>query len=70
MEPLFIHTLKNIIREEVAKNNSVKIDGLGEFYKTHIKQTQKKYDDGQILILPPKDTIEFKPENDLENDNQ
>lgn len=70
MKPLFIHKLKDIIREEVTKNNSVKIDGLGEFYKAHKTQVQRKYNDGRIEVLPPKDIIEFKPEKKLRNDDQ
>lgn len=70
MEPQFIKKLKDVIREQVAMNNRVKINGLGEFHKIHQKQTQKKYEDGRIMILPPKDFIEFKPEIRPQNDDQ
>lgn len=69
MEPLFIKKFKEVIREQVAMNNRVRIDGFGEFQKVHKTQTQKKLENGQIVIEPPKDLIEFKPEINQLNDN-
>lgn len=70
MEPLFIKKLKDVIREQVANNNRVMIDGIGEFYKVHHKQTHKKYDDGRVVLLPPRDMIKFEPELKQQNDDQ
>lgn len=70
MKPLFINTLIDVIREQMAANNSVQIEGLGEFRKVHQKQSQKKSEDGRVVIMPPKDTIEFKPELKQQNDDQ
>ncbi len=70
MKPLFIKKLKDIVREEISRDNRVELDGVGEFRKVHHKQTQKKNDDGSIVILPPRDSIEFKPEIRPQNDDQ
>lgn len=69
MKPLFIKKLKDVIREQVANDNRIQIDGVGEFYKVHHNQTQKKHDDGSIVILPPHDTIEFKSQIKLQHDD-
>lgn len=69
MEPLFIKKFKEVIREQVALNNRVRIEGFGEFLKIHKTQNQKKLQNGQIVIEPPKDLIEFKPEINQPNDN-
>ncbi|REL38753.1 hypothetical protein DYD21_02035 [Rhodohalobacter sp. SW132] len=69
MEPLFIKKLKDVIREQVAIDNSVQIDGIGKFYKVHHNQTQKKAEDGSVVIMPPKDSIEFKSQINLPHDD-
>lgn len=70
MKPLFIKKLKDVIREQVANNNRVLLDGVGEFHKVHQKQKQKKDENGRVVILPPRDTIEFKPEITQQHDDQ
>lgn len=70
MEPLFIKKLKEVIREQVANNNRVMLDGIGEFHKVHQKQSQKKYDDGRVVLLPPRDIIKFEPDIKQQNDDQ
>lgn len=70
MEPNFIIKFKEVIREQVAENNLVQLDGVGEFRKVHQKQQEKKYEDGRVVLLPPKDTIEFKPDINQQNDGQ
>jgi len=70
MEPLFIKKLKDVIREQVSNNNPVLIDGIGQFYKVHQKQTQKKYDDGRVVLLPPRDIIKFESELKQQNEDQ
>jgi len=70
MEPNFILKFQEVIREQMAENNIVRLDGIGEFRKVHQKQREKKYDDGRIVLLPPKDIIEFKPDINQQNDGQ
>jgi len=69
MEPLFIKKLKDVIREQVAIDNSVQIDGIGKFYKVHHKQVEQKTEDGSVVIMPPRDSIEFKPQIKLQHDD-
>lgn len=70
MEPKFIKKFKEVIREQIAQNNRIHIDGFGEFQKVHISQSQKKLQDGQIVIEPPRDIIDFKPEITQQNDDR
>lgn len=67
---MFIKKLKDVIREQVADNNRVLLDGVGEFHKVHQKQSRKKYDDGRVVLLPPRDIITFEPDIKQQNDDQ
>lgn len=69
MEPRFIKNFIKVVKEQVAKDNRIQIDGFGQFLKVHQTQTQKKLDDGRVVLMPPKDKIEFKPEIPQTNDN-
>lgn len=40
--------------------NTVHLDGLGQFEVVHKKQTQKKYENGRVAMMPPADVVEFK----------
>lgn len=62
MEPQFIKSFIQVMKEQIALDNRVEIDGIGRFQKVHQVQTQKKLDDGSVVLTPPKDTIEFKPD--------
>ncbi|MDR9416547.1 MAG: HU family DNA-binding protein [Gracilimonas sp.] len=59
----FIETLGIVIRDQIIMKNSVEIEGLGTFKSVHHNQKQEKRADGTNIMLPPKDTIEFTPEN-------
>lgn len=69
MEPEFIKTFTQVIKEQLVKDNRISILELGQFRKVHHTQTQKKMDDGRVVMMPPRDTIEFKPEILQQNDN-
>jgi nucleoid DNA-binding protein len=69
MEPKFIKSFIQVVKEQIAADNRVHIDGIGQFQKVHRPQTQKKLDDGSLVLMPPKDTIEFKPDLPQTNDN-
>lgn len=70
MEPLFLNNFIQVIKEQVARDNRVQIEGLGQFFKVHEIQAQKKSEDGRVVLIPPKDRIEFKPEISQQNDDQ
>ena len=63
MEEQFLKAFTDIIREQVARKNKVQIEGIGSFRLEHKKQFQKQYDNGRVVMMPPKDLIRFTPEN-------
>lgn len=63
MNSTFIKAFKEVLREEIIKENTVALDGLGRFEVVHEKQHQEKLDNGQVLMIPPKDVVVFTPEN-------
>lgn len=70
MEPKFVKTFIQVMKEQLAQDNLIHLEGLGKFQKTHQTHSQKKLDDGRVMLMPPKDIIEFKPEISPVNDNQ
>ncbi|MEX1063223.1 MAG: HU family DNA-binding protein [Balneolaceae bacterium] len=62
MDNKVIKALRDIVREELIKRNSVEVEGLGRFEMTHRKQHQKKMEDGQVLMMPPRNLVTFSPE--------
>jgi nucleoid DNA-binding protein len=63
MDKEFLKAFSEVIREEVAQKNDVQLEGVGRFEFEHQKQFQKQYDNGRVVMMPPKDTITFVPEN-------
>lgn len=63
MDNEFLKAFSEVVREEVAQKNEVKVDGIGSFQFKHRKQFQKQYDNGRVVMMPPKDMISFSPEN-------
>lgn len=63
MDKKLVRALKEVIREEIIKKNTVEIEGLGRFEVIHQKQHQKKLADGQVLMMPPRDNVIFTPED-------
>lgn len=59
----FLKTLVIIIRDQIIMKNSVEIKGLGTFKAVHHNQKQEKNAEGNNVMHPPKDTIEFVAEN-------
>lgn len=62
--------LAELIREEITKKNEVTIDGLGVFKPEHQKQYQKQFEDGRVVMMPPKDKIIFIPDKKMVNDSE
>ena len=63
MEKKFLKAFADVVREEVNRKNKVKINGLGTFKLEHQKQFQKQYENGRVVMMPPKDRIRFISEN-------
>lgn len=63
MDKSFLRAFSEVVREEVSRKNEVQLKGVGRFEFKHKKQFQKQYDSGRVVMMPPKDTITFVPEN-------
>ncbi|MEL7833301.1 HU family DNA-binding protein [Fodinibius sp. Rm-B-1B1-1] len=63
MDKEFLQAFSEIVREEVSRKNDVYLEGIGRFAFEHQKQFQKQFDSGRVVMMPPKDTITFIPEN-------
>jgi nucleoid DNA-binding protein len=63
MDKQFLKAFSEVVREEVARKNEIELEGIGRFQFEHQKQFQKQYDNGRVVMMPPKDTITFVPEN-------
>lgn len=70
MDQQVLGALKEIIREEITKNNEIVFDGLGVFKPSHQKQYQKQFDDGRVVMMPPKDKITFVADKKFVNDSE
>jgi len=69
MEPQFIKSFIQIIKEQIAADNTVNVNGLGQFQKVHQSQSHKRMDDGSVVLVPPKNKIEFKSDISRLNDD-
>ena len=69
MDTVFIKAFKEILREQLVEKNSVEIDGLGSFEVIHYEQHQKRYSNGKVVMMPPKDILEFKSNIKVSNDD-
>lgn len=63
MDEEFLKAFAEVVREQVVHKNQVEIEGIGSFQIEHQKQFQKQYDNGRVVMMPPKDAILFTPEN-------
>lgn len=59
----FLKSLKSVIRDQLINKNTIKITGVGTFKLRHRAQYQQQREDGRVVMQPPKDYIEFTPEN-------
>lgn len=62
-EKEFIEIFREVLRDELVKHKAVQIDGLGTFRVKHQNQRQKHNNDGQVVLIPPKDIVQFTSEN-------
>lgn len=66
MDKEFLEAFGKVIREEISRKNEVIVEGIGSFQIEHCKQYQKQYDNGRVVMMPPKDVISFSPETKKE----
>ena len=57
----FLQAFGITIRDQIIMKNSIEVEGLGVFSAEHTSQKQEKRADGKTIMLPPKDSILFKP---------
>lgn len=63
MDQEVVEALAEVFREEIVKKKSIEIEGLGAFRHEHIRQHQQQFDNGKVVMMPPRDQIKFIPEN-------
>jgi len=68
MDETFIKAFAQVVREQISQKSEVKLKGLGLFKPLHRKQFQQQYDNGRVVMIPPKDTIKFIPESSSQYD--
>ncbi len=59
----FLQAFGIVIRDQIIMKNSVEISELGIFKPVHHSQHQEKRADGKTVMMPPRDAIEFTPED-------
>jgi len=69
MEETFLQAFSEIVRERIARKQDIEIEGLGRFQFDHRKQFQQQYENGKVVMMPPKDTINFIPDEKLNHEN-
>ncbi len=62
MDKEFLKAFTDIIRDQVVRKNEVEIKGLGTFRQQHIRQFQQQRTNGQVVMMPPKDVVQFIPD--------
>lgn len=62
MKKEFVQALREVIREEAVQNRPVVIEGLGRFETVHEEQVQKKMKNGDVVMMPPNETLRLIPE--------
>lgn len=62
MNEAFLQAFSEIVRERISNKREVRAAGIGVFKSRHRNQYQQKYQDGRVVMMPPKDTIEFVPD--------
>ena len=60
MDQTFLKAFAEVVKEQVSQKNSVQLEGLGVFQLKHQKQYQQQFDNGRVVMMPPKDQIVFK----------
>jgi nucleoid DNA-binding protein len=67
MDEAFLRAFSEVVRQQVAHKHEMDLEGIGTFKPIHKNQYQQQYQDGRVLMMPPKDTIKFTPCNKQKN---
>jgi len=60
----FTHLLKNVFREQLLAGNTLELKGVGRWKLKHKTQHQVHRDNGQVVMMPPRDELQFVPEKE------
>jgi nucleoid DNA-binding protein len=69
MDKDFLDAFSEVVRNQISSKNDVRLKGIGTFKRLHRSQRQQQYKDGRVVMLPPKDSIEFTPDSNWTNAN-
>jgi nucleoid DNA-binding protein len=58
----FLRAFKETFREELMMDNVIHFNGIGKFTLNHVPQHQEKKSDGQVIMVPPENRINFESE--------
>ena len=61
----FLKSFKDCFRDRLMANDTIRLNGLGEFSLSHIHQKEETKADGQVVMMPPRNQIIFKSEADI-----
>lgn len=64
MRKEFLQAFSEVIRDQIIMKNSVEVSGLGTFKSAHFSQQQETRADGVTIMMPPRDAIEFVPQQE------
>lgn len=60
MDSEFKEAFKDVVRDQLIQRNKVRVNGLGIFSPMHLSQRKWEYKNGKVVLLPPKDYVEFE----------
>lgn len=69
MDKEFLQAFSEVVRSQLAHKCDVELEGIGVFKAAHRKQFQQQYQDGRVVMMPPKDTIKFVADSKWTNGN-
>ncbi len=69
MDKEFLNAFSKVVRNQISTKNEVRLKGIGTFKSVHRSQRQQQYEDGRVVMLPPKDSIEFTPDSNWTDAN-
>ena len=55
--------LSSIVRESLGAGHAIHIPGLGTFSVEHQPSQLESLEDGEMVIKPPRDVVNFLPDN-------
>lgn len=62
MDKEFLQTFSTVVRNQLAHKCEVELEDIGVFKLEHQKQHQQQYQDGRVVMMPPRDVIKFVAE--------